>query len=56
MTTPASEKATPMLTVECPLCDGPAPFDADAGTLACAACGVALDLAPDDAPARPQAA
>lgn len=45
-----------MLTVECPLCDTPAPFDADAGLLACAACGVALELAPDDPQALPLAA
>lgn len=56
MTTPAHSEAPAMLTVECPLCDAPAPFDADAGVLACDGCGVALELAPDDAPALPQAA
>ncbi len=40
-----------MVTVECPLCDAPAPLDAVAGVLACEACGVALELAPDEAPA-----
>jgi hypothetical protein len=56
MTTPAHPEAAPMLTVECPLCDAPAPFDADAGVLACDACGIALALALDDAPALPEAA
>ena len=45
-----------MLTVECPLCDAPAPLDADAGILACESCDIALDLAPDDAPTLPLAA
>ena len=37
----------PMLIVECPLCDGPAPFDTAAGELTCDACGVAVDIAPE---------
>lgn len=45
-----------MVIVDCPLCDAPAPFDADADVLACDACGVALDVAPDHAPALPHAA
>lgn len=45
-----------MLTVECPLCDAAASFDADAGVLACESCAVSLELTPEDAPALPHAA
>jgi ribosomal protein L37AE/L43A len=56
MTTPARPEASTMVQVECPLCDAPAPFDIDAGVLACDCCGVALELADDDAPALAHAA
>lgn len=56
MTTSARPEAQLMLTVECPLCDAPATFDAEAGVLACEVCAVALVLAPDEAPALPHAA
>jgi hypothetical protein len=36
-----------MLLVDCPLCDGPAPFDEDSEILECAACGVRLEVAPE---------
>ena len=39
-----------MLLVDCPLCDQAAPVDAASGDLACVACGVRLELAPDAAP------
>lgn len=56
MTAPAQPEAHRMVTVECPLCDAPAPFDAEAGILACDACSVSLELAPDEAPTVPLAA
>ena len=37
-----------MTLVDCPLCDRPAPFDADAAALECDACGVRLVLAEPD--------
>jgi hypothetical protein len=37
----------PMLTVDCPLCDAPAPYDSDAEALDCPACAIRLDLAAD---------
>ena len=36
-----------MLLVDCPLCDRPAPLDADTGSLTCDACGVHVELAPE---------
>jgi hypothetical protein len=36
-----------MLTVDCPLCDTPAPYDTDADTLDCPACAIRLDIAAD---------
>ena len=45
-----------MLIVDCPCCDGPAPFDAEVGSLECDACGVRLELAADDAPVLAAAA
>jgi len=45
-----------MLIVDCPCCDGPAPFDAHDGTLECDACGVRLELAAADPVALPAAA
>ena len=43
-----------MLIVDCPLCERPAPFDAEDDALECDACGVRLELAASDAgrPAR----
>jgi hypothetical protein len=35
----------PMLIVDCPLCERPAPFDAEADALECDGCGVRLELA-----------
>jgi len=46
----------PMLIVACPLCDAEAAFDAQAGALACDACGVQLDIAPDAPEPLPLAA
>jgi hypothetical protein len=34
--------------VDCPLCDAPSPYDADADTLDCAACAIRLELAVED--------
>lgn len=56
MTTPARPEAKPMVTVECPLCDAPVPFDTEAAALACDACGIALEVAADHAPALQRAA
>lgn len=36
-----------MLVTDCPLCDRPAVFHADEDALACNACGVRLEVAPD---------
>lgn len=36
-----------MLVVDCPLCDAPAPFDADHSSLDCPVCQVRLELAPE---------
>lgn len=36
-----------MLLVDCPLCDGPAPFDPATGELDCPDCRVRLALADD---------
>ena len=38
-----------MLFADCPLCDRPAPLDAETGALDCAACGVRLELAEEPA-------
>jgi hypothetical protein len=38
----------PMLFVDCPLCDAPAPLDLDAAALDCPVCAVRLPLAPDE--------
>ena len=45
----------PMLIVDCPMCDGPAvvgPTD----DLACEACAITFELAPEEEPALPAAA
>jgi hypothetical protein len=42
-------EAGPMLIVDCPLCECPAPLDAESTALDCAACGVRLELAVDSA-------
>ena len=36
-----------MIITDCPLCDGPAVLEAEAVALACDACGVHLELAPE---------
>ena len=49
-TTPAQQirpEAHPMLLVDCPLCDVPAPFDDERDALDCPACNVRLELVPD---------
>jgi hypothetical protein len=46
----------PMLIVDCPLCDGPVPFDTEEATLDCDACGVRLEVAERDLVALPAAA
>jgi len=46
----------PMLLVDCPLCEAPAPLDADADTLDCPACGIRLELAVEPAPTLAAAA
>jgi hypothetical protein len=46
----------PMLFVDCPLCERPAPFDAEADALECDACGVRLELAASEPVALPVAA
>ncbi|HEY6570840.1 MAG TPA: hypothetical protein VIZ22_11135 [Candidatus Limnocylindrales bacterium] len=51
-----SPEAHPMLLVDCPLCDGPAPFDAVEDTLDCDACGVVLEVATPEPVALPAAA
>ena len=50
MTTTCRLEAPEMLLVECPMCDAPAPLDAETGELTCSACDVRLALA-DEAPA-----
>ena len=40
-------EASPMLIVDCPLCERPAPFDTDHEALECEACGVRLEMADD---------
>jgi len=45
-----------MLLVDCPLCEAPAPLDADADTLDCPACGIRLELAVEPAPTLAAAA
>lgn len=45
---PHSLETHPMLIVDCPLCDGPAPFDAAEDALDCDVCGVRLELADPD--------
>jgi len=43
-------EVTLMLFVDCPLCDSPAPFDAEGDALDCPVCAVVLELAPEEAP------
>ena len=45
-----------MLLVDCPLCDGPAPFYAVEDTLDCEACGVVLEVSISDPISLPAAA
>ena len=44
---PTLPEAPTMLFAECPLCDGPAPVDLEAGALDCPACAIRLELAED---------
>ena len=44
----ATLETGPMLFVDCPLCGGPAPFDADDAALDCSGCDLRLELAPDE--------
>jgi len=53
---PASLETHPMLIVDCPLCERPAPCDSEADALECDACGVRLELAAADPVALPAAA
>ncbi len=39
-----------MVTFECPWCTEPVDVDAGLDALACEACGIAVDVAPDPAP------
>jgi uncharacterized Zn finger protein (UPF0148 family) len=41
-----------MITIDCPLCDTPAAYRPEMGTLDCAACAVELEVAEDDRPAE----
>ena len=41
MINPPELEARPMLFVDCPLCERPAPFDTERDALDCDACGVA---------------
>lgn len=36
-----------MITIDCPLCDGPAATDGALTVVACEDCGIAVDVAPD---------
>jgi hypothetical protein len=45
-TLPNSLEFRPMLYVDCPLCDAPAPFDTTVDAMDCPACAVRLELAP----------
>jgi uncharacterized paraquat-inducible protein A len=47
--TTASQEATAMLLVDCPLCDTASPFDPEADALDCPRCAVRLDVARDEA-------
>ena len=40
------------MTTDCPWCDGPATIDPALTAVDCDACGIHVDLADDDAPAR----
>jgi hypothetical protein len=45
-----------MLIVDCPLCERPAPFNAEEDALECDTCGVRLELAAAETIALPVAA
>jgi hypothetical protein len=51
-----SPEARPMLLVDCPLCEAPAPLEAEAGALDCPACGIHLEIAADATPVLAAAA
>jgi hypothetical protein len=44
---PPELEARPMLFVDCPLCERPAPFDTERDALDCDACGAHLEIAAD---------
>jgi hypothetical protein len=46
-TTPIPE-AHPMLLVDCPFCDAPAPLAAEADAVDCPVCAVRVELAADE--------
>ena len=45
-----------MITIDCPLCDGEARTDEALTEVACAGCGVTVEVAPDPAPSLAAAA
>jgi hypothetical protein len=45
-----NEERNHMVTLECPWCDGPMALEAEAKDVACEACGVRVELAPDPLP------
>jgi len=53
---PISLETHLMLIVDCPLCERPAPFDAEEDALECDVCGIRLELATSDPVALPAAA
>ena len=53
---PISLETHPMLIVDCPLCERPAPFDAEEDALECSVCGVRLEIAASEPVALPVAA
>jgi hypothetical protein len=55
LTNPSSMQGVEaMLTIDCPWCDGPVAIEEDA--LECAGCAVRVEIAPDPAPIRLDAA
>jgi hypothetical protein len=53
---PTPMETHPMLIVDCPLCERPAPFEAEEDALDCDGCGVRLQLAAADPVGLPVAA
>jgi hypothetical protein len=54
--TSSTRRLTPMLLVDCPLCDTASPFDLEDEALDCPRCDVRLEVARDDAWALAEAA